>query len=197
MEVFFEVVEVATMIGEVMTRKKRARKNQKRASKAVTQTKNEPDDQVIDVEDKNAKDNDENLILVGGLAGWNEEVKPKTHPTKSFKQFREDADRAIATLGEAYLREDSSSFYVFRTDTNAVLARGLVGYERAKEKANQLRKTYQLKWDQVSFKKERKTPPRRTPGRDPRYARGSTDAGRRGDYRGSSRVKYWNKDWDE
>ena len=49
------------------------------------------------------------------------------------------------------------SFYVFRTDTNAVLARGIQGYEAAKEKANALRKSQGLKWDQVSFKAERGT----------------------------------------
>ena len=47
------------------------------------------------------------------------------------------------------------SFYVFRTDTNAVLARGIQGYEAAKEKANVLRKSQGLKWDQVKFKAER------------------------------------------
>jgi hypothetical protein len=47
------------------------------------------------------------------------------------------------------------SFYVFRTDTNAVLARGIQGYEAAKEKANTLRKSQGLKWDQVKFKAER------------------------------------------
>ena len=47
------------------------------------------------------------------------------------------------------------SFYVFRTDTNAVLARGIQGFEAAKTKANDLRKQYGLKWDQVNFKAER------------------------------------------
>ena len=50
------------------------------------------------------------------------------------------------------------SFYVFRTDTNAVLARGIQGYEAAKEKANTLRKSQGLKWDQVKFKAERQAP---------------------------------------
>lgn len=46
------------------------------------------------------------------------------------------------------------SFYIFRTDTNAVLARGIKGYEAAKAQANALRKSQGLKWDQVSFKAE-------------------------------------------
>ena len=49
------------------------------------------------------------------------------------------------------------SFYVFRTDTNAVLARGIQGFEAAKSKANDLRKQNGLKWDQVKFKAERGT----------------------------------------
>lgn len=48
-------------------------------------------------------------------------------------------------------------FYVYRTDTNAVLARGIDGYEAAKTRANDLRKQYGLKWDQVKFRSERGT----------------------------------------
>jgi hypothetical protein len=47
------------------------------------------------------------------------------------------------------------SFYIYRTDTNAVLARGIAGYEAAKTSANDLRKQYGLKWDQVKFESER------------------------------------------
>ena len=47
-----------------------------------------------------------------------------------------------------------NSFYIYRTDTNMVLARGIQGYE-AKDKANELRKRYGLKWDLVKFKVER------------------------------------------
>ena len=50
------------------------------------------------------------------------------------------------------------SFYVFRTDTNSVLARGIQGFEAAKSKANDLRKQNKLKWDQIQFKAERQTP---------------------------------------
>lgn len=49
------------------------------------------------------------------------------------------------------------SFYVFRTDTNSVLARGIQGFEAAKSKANDLRKQNGLKWDQIQFKAERQT----------------------------------------
>ena len=52
------------------------------------------------------------------------------------------------------LNEDYT-FYIFRTDTNAVLARGIQGFEAAKARANQLRNSHGLKWDQVKFKAER------------------------------------------
>jgi len=50
---------------------------------------------------------------------------------------------------------EERSFYIFRTDTNAVLARGIQGFEAAKSRANELRKSHGLKWDQVKFKAER------------------------------------------
>jgi hypothetical protein len=50
---------------------------------------------------------------------------------------------------------ENLSFYVYRTDTNAVLASGIDGYEAAKTRANDLRKQYELKWDQVKFRSER------------------------------------------
>ena len=50
---------------------------------------------------------------------------------------------------------ENLSFYVYRTDTNAVLASGIDGYEAAKTRANDLRKQYGLKWDQVTFRSER------------------------------------------
>jgi hypothetical protein len=48
------------------------------------------------------------------------------------------------------------TFYVYRTDTNAVLARGIPDYDSAKDRANKIRKSLNLKWDQVRFKMERK-----------------------------------------
>jgi hypothetical protein len=57
----------------------------------------------------------------------------------------------IEHLGEDY------TFYIYRTDTNAVLARGILGFEAAKSRANQLRKSHGLKWDQVKFKAQRGT----------------------------------------
>jgi len=50
---------------------------------------------------------------------------------------------------------EEHSFYIFRTNTNAVLARGIQGFEAAKSRANELRKFHGLKWDEVKFKAER------------------------------------------
>ena len=49
---------------------------------------------------------------------------------------------------------ENHSFYVYRVDTNQVLARGLDGFEAAKSRANQIRQQHNLKWDQVKFKME-------------------------------------------
>ena len=67
----------------------------------------------------------------------------------TFKEFREKTDQILFFIYE------ESAFYIYRTDTNAVLARGIQGFEAAKARANQIRKTLNLKWDQVKFKSER------------------------------------------
>ena len=53
------------------------------------------------------------------------------------------------------LLEGVNPFLIYRTDTGAVLARGIYGFEQAKAKANELRKRYGLKWEMVKFKAER------------------------------------------
>ena len=76
----------------------------------------------------------------------------------TFKEFRqqliERVDHAL-DLDEYLTLDEDSTFYVYRADTNAVLARGIQGFEAAKARANQIRKTHNLKWDQVKFKSER------------------------------------------
>lgn len=62
---------------------------------------------------------------------------------------------ALLTMEEVEQILEDFTFYVFRTDTNAVLARGIQGFEAAKARANQIRKSHGLKWDQVKFKAER------------------------------------------
>jgi hypothetical protein len=68
----------------------------------------------------------------------------------AYKEFRRRCELALEKLDEENI------FYIYRTDTNAVLARGIKGYETAKEKASQIRKSSNLKFDQISFKMERK-----------------------------------------
>ena len=53
------------------------------------------------------------------------------------------------------LAEGINPFLIYRTDTGAVLARGIYGFESAKAKANELRKRYGLKWEDVKFKADR------------------------------------------
>jgi hypothetical protein len=60
----------------------------------------------------------------------------------------------VEQIEQLDLNEDYT-FYVYRTDTNTVLAKGIQGFEAAKARANQLRKSHGLKWDQVKFKAER------------------------------------------
>ena len=55
------------------------------------------------------------------------------------------------------LSEAVTPFYIWRTDSNQVLARGVLGYENARDKANELRKKLDLHWDQVKFKSEKKS----------------------------------------
>ena len=54
------------------------------------------------------------------------------------------------------LIEGVNPFVIYRADTNAVLARGIYGYEQAKNKANELRRKHNLKWDQVKFRVEKR-----------------------------------------
>ena len=74
------------------------------------------------------------------------------------------------------LAEDGT-FYIFRTDTQRVLAKGIKGYEQAKNRVNQFRQSMNLRWDQVQFKAERQTPKQFGVGGDGRTftnARGDT-----------------------
>ena len=68
---------------------------------------------------------------------------------------RETLPSALQIADAPLAIEEEHSFYIFRTDTNAVLARGIQGFEAAKSRANELRKSHGLKWDEVKFKAER------------------------------------------
>ncbi len=89
-----------------------------------------------------------NLIHVGGnymgRPDYSESIDPLV-----------DVMNRLYPVPESKLREDTqSSFYIFRTDTQQVLARGVIGYDNAKQRASYLRKRHGLKFDQVRFKKE-------------------------------------------
>ena len=68
---------------------------------------------------------------------------------------REELPSALSVADSPLAISEDHSFYVYRTDTNAVLARGIQGFEAAKSRANELRKHHGLKWDQVRFRSER------------------------------------------
>ena len=82
-------------------------------------------------------------------------VIKKNHRKKGEPQEMPPIPSTLLTAEETEDLEEEHSFYVYRTDTNAVLARGIQGFEAAKERANQLRKSHGLKWDEVKFKSER------------------------------------------
>ena len=105
-----------------------------------------------------------------------------------MKDYRKGNLLALIDLSEA------TTFYIYRTDNNSVLARGLNGYDAAQNKANQLRKQLGLKWDQVRFKSEKKPVDQnfgkgiiKQPG-EHIYATASNNL---------SRIRLQTKDWDE
>ena len=99
--------------------------------------------------DHSSEVNNSNLIHVGG----NYMGRP---------DYSESMDPLVDVMNRLYpvpdwkLMEDTqSSFYIFRTDTQQVLAKGVVGFNNANQRASYLRKRHGLKFDQVRFKKER------------------------------------------
>ena len=105
-----------------------------------------------------------------------------------MKDYRKGNLLALIDLSEA------TTFYIYRTDTNSLLARGLNGYDAAQNKANQLRKQLGLKWNQVRFKSEKKPVDQnfgkgivKQPG-EHIYATPSNNL---------SRIRLQKKDWDE
>jgi hypothetical protein len=82
---------------------------------------------------------------------------------------------------------EENTFCVYRTDTQAVLAKNIKGYEMAKNRANRFRQAMNLRWDQISFKAERQTP---TPKRFGVSPSGRSFTNARGD---TGRVDYANR----
>jgi hypothetical protein len=80
----------------------------------------------------------------------------------TFKELRRRLSESISEPVDIYdlfeewfnLFEDST-FYIYRVDTGAVLATNIQGFETAKRKASDLRKSLGLKFDNIKFKSER------------------------------------------
>ena len=69
-----------------------------------------------------------------------------------------DLSRSAIPCQSVEALAEESTFYIFRTDTQTVLAKGIKGYEEAKNRANRFRQAMNLRWDQISFKAERQNP---------------------------------------
>jgi len=82
-----------------------------------------------------------NEIHIGGIADFHERLEPAL-------DFLRKMSRTI--VDEDY----QTTFYIYRTDNNQVLARGITGFDAAKKRASELRKRYGLKFDQVKFKSQ-------------------------------------------
>lgn len=79
----------------------------------------------------------------------------------TFKELRRQLDQVVYEHQvfnniDELLDLIEGTFYVFRTDTNQVMAKGIPDYESAKLRASQIRKSNNFKFDQISFKMERK-----------------------------------------
>jgi hypothetical protein len=91
---------------------------------------------------------EQSLIYIGGIAGLGES-------SSGFEWADGYASFAGSAATVAHQILEENSFYIFRTDTNTILASGVQGFEAAKARANQIRKQQGLRWDQVKFKVER------------------------------------------
>ncbi len=100
---------------------------------------------------------------------------------------------AVRARNRRLILDATTSFYIFRTDNQQVLARGVMGYDAARDRANQIRKQHGLKWDQVSFRSEKR--PSASPDRPQSDPRSRVDVARnynpskRGHFKG-----YYDKD---
>jgi creatinine amidohydrolase/Fe(II)-dependent formamide hydrolase-like protein len=79
----------------------------------------------------------------------------------TFRELRRQLDQVVCEHDifdgiDELLDLIEGTFYVFRTDTNQVMAKGIPDYESAKLRASQIRKSNNFKFDQISFKMERK-----------------------------------------
>ena len=93
---------------------------------------------------------DSNLIHVGG------NYMGRPDYTESLDPLVDVMNRLYPVPDWKLMEDTQSSFYIFRTDTQQVLAKGVVGFDSAKQRPTYLRKRHGLKFNQLRFKKERK-----------------------------------------
>lgn len=79
--------------------KKSKRKKTKKSSGDIGQN-------AVDISPDTKTDSKENLIMVGGIAGYDEEVTPRL---KTFKEFREDALQNISERKNSKKRKSRNS----------------------------------------------------------------------------------------
>ena len=74
-----------------------------------------------------------------------------------YQHIWKTVQKAIRSRRQAMLDlAEELSFFVYRSDNNAILAKGIRGYEAAKQRADQIRKSQGLPWNVVKFKAERR-----------------------------------------
>ena len=73
----------------------------------------------------------------------------------TFKELRRRLAESTSEPVDVYDLFEDSTFYIYKVSTGAVLATNIQGFEAAKAKASQLRKSLGLKFDDVKFKSER------------------------------------------
>lgn len=72
----------------------------------------------------------------------------------AYAQWISKTRSSIDNLDLQLYTEDAT-FMIYRADAKAVPATGIEGYGEAKKRANALRASNHLKWDQVKFRAER------------------------------------------
>lgn len=95
--------------------------------------------------DEDPMEKTSNEIHIGGIAGFSE----------SMKTYVASLNRLYGIQSPTVAEDSDGTFYIYRTDTNVVLARNVVGFENAKKRASDIRRQHKLSFDQVKFKRQR------------------------------------------
>jgi len=95
--------------------------------------------------DEDPMEKTSNEIHIGGIAGFSE----------SMQAYVESLNRLYNIPSPTIVEDSDGTFYIYRTDTNVVLARNVVGFENAKKRASEIRRQNKLTFDQVKFKRQK------------------------------------------